>query len=95
MKTTLTQDEFVTLFRSVRPDQFSREALRLLFDYLEEIDPDLELDIVGICCDFAESTPDEVAEDYDILPGDAVQYLEGQGVFVGETPAETIVYHQF
>jgi hypothetical protein len=41
-----------------RADQFSREAREALHDYLEQLSDDIgkpiELDVIGICCDFAE-----------------------------------------
>lgn len=43
------QDEFV---RMGRENQFSYEGLEVLFDYLDETE--LELDVIGICCEFTE-----------------------------------------
>lgn len=51
--------DFVEEFEKFgREDQFSYEGKRALFDYLNELGEDIgkpiELDIVGICCDFTE-----------------------------------------
>lgn len=59
MKQTVTSYQFVEAFRAAgRESQFSRPALFALFDYLESYEDDcgveLELDPVGICCEFAE-----------------------------------------
>jgi hypothetical protein len=58
MKITLTESEFVSRFRAIRPEQFSIEALRALFDFLDEQERDLgeeqELDVIAICCDWTE-----------------------------------------
>lgn len=46
--------------RAGRRDQFTPEALRFLFDYFEEMEsdggPQIELDVVAICCEFSEYT---------------------------------------
>ena len=58
MKVTLIESEFVNRFRAIRPEQFSIEALRALFDFLDEQERDLgeeqELDVIAICCDWTE-----------------------------------------
>ena len=46
--------EFVDKFLKIRPDNFSREALFVMFDFFEEIDPMMEFDPIAICCDFQE-----------------------------------------
>ena len=37
-----------------RYGQFSYEAKKALYDYLEEIDSSYELDVIALCCDFVE-----------------------------------------
>ena len=59
MKTTVTEFQFVEAFRHAgRETQFSVPARRALFEHLEEYEKstcfELELDPIGICCDFAE-----------------------------------------
>jgi len=59
MKTTVTSYQFVEAFRAAgRESQFSRAALFALFDYFEDYENscgvELELDPVGICCEWAE-----------------------------------------
>ena len=49
-----------------RADQFSYEALGLLFDYFEEIDPDYDLDVIAICCEYAEESAADIARSYGI-----------------------------
>ena len=55
---TVTESSFRDAFRRIRPDQFSREALRALYDYLDQYSDDtrepIELDVIAICCDWAE-----------------------------------------
>lgn len=68
---TLSKHAFIDVFKqSSRKDQFSYEALEAIFDYLEEYSDstgeNVEFDIVGICCDWAEMTWAEIASSYDV-----------------------------
>lgn len=53
-----------------RKDQFSYEALEAIFDYMEEYSEDtgedVELDVISICCEWAEAHWSDIASDYDI-----------------------------
>lgn len=70
MKTTVTSHQFVEAFRACgRESQFSRAALLALFEYLEEYEnstgEEIELDPIGICCEWAEySSAREAASEY-------------------------------
>jgi hypothetical protein len=67
MKKTINFQDFAEEFnRYNRADNFTYEGLRALFDYLEECDPDLELDVIAICCDYYQSEWYDVANDYRI-----------------------------
>ena len=103
MKQTINHaSQFRDAFRAAgRQDQFSYEALGLLFDYLEDVQPDYELDVIGLCCDYAESTPVEILEGYGVELNDdekedaipvAMQYLEDRTSVIGLTSAGLIVY---
>lgn len=55
MVQTITFQDFVDAFRARgRQEQFSYEALRLIFDWYEENDPEYNLDIIDICCTWTE-----------------------------------------
>jgi hypothetical protein len=84
-----------------RADNFSYEGMKLLFDYLEECDPDMELDVIAICCDYSEDSPEEIVESYGIESDDddepeaaeaAIAYLEANSTIVGITSTGSIVY---
>lgn len=70
MKTTVTSHQFVESFRACgRENQFSRAALFALFEYLEEYEnstgEEIELDPIGICCEWAEySSAREAVSEY-------------------------------
>jgi len=58
MKETVNESRFLDVFRQVRPNQFSRNALVVLFEHLEELERDLgeetEFDPIALCCDWTE-----------------------------------------
>jgi hypothetical protein len=70
MKQTITESGFHQAFHNAgRADQFSRAARSALFEYLEDIEAgcgeEIELDVIGICCDFSEhANAIEWAKDY-------------------------------
>jgi len=107
MKTTVNIHTFREAFnRMSRGDQFSYEGLARLFDYLtdlEHCEEEYELDVIALCCDFAEDTPRGIATNYNFdIEGiddadlvDAVsEYLADEGALVGATDT-TIVFRQF
>jgi hypothetical protein len=101
---TLRLSDFTNAFRnSDRADQFSFEAQVILFDYFEEIEGDtpIEFDLIAICCEWAENTPEELVEMYsiDIEPHEendvqqaVIDYLNDETQVAGVTRAGTIVY---
>ena len=106
MKTTVNLYQFRDAFRSIRPDNFSYEGLEILFEYLEQLGDDIgeeiELDVIAICCDFSEDTPSTIAEQYNIEAGedDDLEYivqtwLEDEGLYIGATSENTLVYRSY
>jgi len=67
MKQTINVYDFRDAFhRMGRKDQFSYEGLGALYEYLEECDPDMELDVIAICCDFTQCSLDEFLDSYGV-----------------------------
>lgn len=70
MHMTINNFDFIKAFEDYgRENQFSREALFALFDYLEQFEQDtgedMELDVIGLCCDFTEyASLEAFNEDY-------------------------------
>lgn len=92
--------------RCGRGDQFSYEALGLIFDYLNDCGSDVELDVVGVCCEFIEQDYKDIFNTYDISCNDddptdddikaaVVEYLEYNTSIVGETSTGSFVFVQF
>lgn len=108
MKTTVSRYEFERAFVDAgRKDQFSYEALGLLFDYFEEYEEstgeEIELDVVAVCCEYYEDTLEDIANNYGIDLVDVDEedqtdyvrnYLEAHTTLVGET-ATGFVYAVF
>jgi hypothetical protein len=87
------RDHFAAMGRS---DQFSYEALGLLYLVLEENIEGYELDVVALCCDYSEDTPEGIAKAYGLHEDtDVVDYLSEHTQVVGVTDSGTILYAQF
>ena len=87
--------EFRDQFIAYNRDNFSRQGYELLFDHFEEIDPDMVLDVISICCDYNESDAQTIATEYNIVEANGMdeddmreavrQYLDHHTTVVGET----------
>lgn len=88
--------QFREAFRSMnRQDQFSYEGLEVLFDYLDNLSEDtgepIELDVVALCCEYYESSIEELIEDYDIDVSDAADEFEKEDIVRDYLNDNTIV----
>jgi hypothetical protein len=114
MKTTVSNYDFHQAFRKQgRADNFTREGLNIIFNYLEELEEDtgqeIELDVVGICCEYIESDCADVFNDYNLedstddsneeLADIARDFLNDNTVILGEyvnaVGANVFVFAQF
>ncbi len=101
--------EFRNQFIAYNRDNFTCQGYELLFSYFEEIDPDMVLDVIAICCDYNEDTLEDIARNYTIDLNDANpedddyedqcrqivrQYLDHHTSVVGET-VDGFVYLSF
>ena len=105
MKTTISHaSQFRDAFRQAdRQDQFSYEALNMLYEYFEDVDPDMELDVIAICCEYTEDTFEGIASNYEVdltgvdeadIPQAVMDFLCDNTSVVGET-ATGFVYLAF
>jgi hypothetical protein len=86
-----------------RQDQFTYAGKRVLFDYLEQYEEDtgetIELDVIALCCEYVESTVDEIIRDYsldaDTTEGQVINWLQDNTSLCGVTDSVTIVFAQF
>ena len=62
MITKVLETEFIDAFQAIRPDNFSYSGLKALYAFLEDVSEDsrnlgyeeMQLDVIGICCEFEE-----------------------------------------
>lgn len=67
VQTIDTAYKFEQAFKAYnRQDNFSYEGLRVLFDYLDSMGDNVELDVIGLCCEYSEDTLDDIISDYSI-----------------------------
>jgi hypothetical protein len=71
MKQSINFSQFVDAFRAYdRYDAFGYQALRVIFDYMEEYEEstgeEVELDVIAICCDYNVNDAATIARDYSI-----------------------------
>jgi hypothetical protein len=112
MYRTVTLVDFRCAFiEQDRDTHFSYDGARVLFDYLEALEDDLgkriELDVIALCCDYAEDTPEDIADYYGFKhtldkmddAGDihkaVVEFLEDESAYIGTTDAGAIVFRRF
>jgi hypothetical protein len=106
MKTTLSVSDFRDAFAQMdRKNQFTYDALDLIYDWIEDNDSDYELDVIGLCCELSEDTPKALAEHYSIDVSDCLydeevfetvlEYLRDETTVLGILENRNIVYVQF
>ena len=66
---TVNESDFIRAFDDRgRGDNFSPEARRALFELYDDLSDDMdnkiELDVIGICCDWSEHTADELISEF-------------------------------
>lgn len=64
---TVTSSDFCNAFdRADRSANFSYKSRTALFEHLEDVAPDTELDVIALCCEYEESTPANCIDAYSI-----------------------------
>jgi hypothetical protein len=106
----LTFGHFCDMFRDVNcSENFSYEGKRALYDWLEEYydgcDGSWDGDIIALCCEFAEDTWQDIADNYSIDLSacddeeeciNAVRdYLADNTIYVGDGADGSFVYQIF
>lgn len=109
MKQTVNLQDFRDAFYKMdRKDNFSYEGLEVLFTYIEEaernIGEETELDVIALCCNYAESTIDELIHDYGIdisecdpyddddIKETVMEFMNDRTTVCGVTSGVTVVY---
>lgn len=107
MKQTVNFSTFQMAFESIRPNNFSYEGLTQLFYYFESYEDDtneeLELDVIAICCEYEETTVEQIIRQHNIEADDieddeiedhVFNYLAKHTSVIGRTD-NAIVFQSF
>jgi hypothetical protein len=105
MYQTINLYDFRNAFQEIRPSNFTYEGLETLFDFLTQFESDdaqIELDVIGFCCEYCEMTDYEIIDAYNFevdfekpLDIQVIDYLESNTAVCGVTSINTIVFQQF
>lgn len=71
IKKTFNENDFINEFKAYnRMDNFSYHGLTVLFESLDEMaqdcEMDIEMDVIALCCEYNESSVNDVINDYSI-----------------------------
>ncbi len=98
MYQTINVYEFTEAFKKMgRQDHFSYEGLKALYDFLEQMAEDsgnekgCELDVIGLCCEFAEDSIKSTLEYYNLK---SLDELRDKTLVVWED-GEDVLYQQY
>ena len=65
---TVNEHSFTEAFEKIRPDNFSYEGQKALYEYLDDLSEDIgtpiELDVIAICCEYSEHESFEELKEY-------------------------------
>ena len=109
---TVNNSDFHNAFNSMdRGNQFSYEALNLIYEYLEQLEEDMgkpiELDVISICCEYSEMSYTDIIGNYDtdITESEAnteeeqiayiKDWLSDNTMVIGESDDGVFVFQQF
>jgi len=109
MKQTINLYQFRDAFQRMdRGEQFSYEGLEILFDWFEDLeimqDQEIELDVIAICCEYSESSIEQIILDYSVdiegvepeeVDAFILDYLNDRTIVLGVCLDGAIVYQQF
>lgn len=100
MKQSINLYQFRDAFQRMdRGSQFSYEGLEILFNGLEELEQDtgneMDLDVIGLCCEFVEMTELEIRDSYGLEDYESsTEYLRDRTLVLGSTDT-SVIFAQF
>jgi len=109
MKQSVNFSDFIDAFKAHnRYDQFGYEALKVIYNSLEEYEEstgeEIELDVIAICCDYNVEHYNAIASNYSIdlegLDDDeakeaVMEYIQENSSYLGEVADGELVYQVF
>jgi|TARA_B100000073_G_scaffold319365_1_gene298213 hypothetical protein len=87
MKITINFNDFERAFqRYNRDNHFSYEGLQALFDYLEDLESDMdkeiELDVIGLCCEYTEYESLQIFQDEYGKEYESIEDIENETIVI-------------
>ena len=109
MKQSINFSDFIDAFKRFdRYDGYGYEALKVIYNYLEEYEEstgqEIELDVIAICCDYSAEHYTDIASNYSIdLDGledeeakqAVIEYIQDNSAYLGEATDGELVYQVF
>lgn len=99
MKQTVNEFMFMEAFKDMnRRDNFTPEALRLIFQHFEELEEDteqeMELDVIAICCEISQEPLEDVLSNYSL---ESLEELAENTMVIGNEQLSdgTVIYYNF
>jgi hypothetical protein len=95
IKKTVGKNDFMDDFKKCRPENFSYDGLVALYEYLEQlsedIQEDIELDIVELCCEYEEDSIEYFLTQYNL---ESIEELEDYTTVI-RVNADTIIIQKY
>ena len=91
---TITEYQFVN--EMIKHNEFTVQGSKVLFEHLEEIDPNSEFDPVGIRCEYHEyENFEEVQEEYSNLDIKSISELRDYTMVLEIPDSDRLIIQQF
>tara|TARA_R100001463_G_scaffold61723_1_gene114557 strand:- start:115 stop:417 length:303 start_codon:yes stop_codon:yes gene_type:complete len=97
---TITEYQFTDWFMKHRPDNFSYEGTKALFDYLEDLEDSIgekiEFDPIAFCCEYSEyNNIEECLKEYDNLEIKTIDDLRDHTQVIEVEDSKAIIIQNF
>ena len=89
-----TREDLRQKFVDYDRDYYSYQGYQAIIDYFDEFENDVELDVIGLCCDFNEETKEEIMSNYNIEEEEFERYMN-DNTWMVETETDTYLYIAF
>jgi len=97
---TITEYQFTDWFMKHRPDNFSYEGTKALFDYLQDLEDSIgekiEFDPIAFCCEYSEyDNIEECLKEYDNLEIKTIDDLRDHTQVIEVEDSKAIIIQNF
>jgi len=100
MKDTITEYQFTDWFQEHRPNKFTYDGTKALFNYLEQLEEDcdmeIEFDPIAFCCEYNEyDNLKECLKEYDNLKIETIDDLRDYTTVIEVEGSDSIIIQAF